>query len=146
MNSDPILSARSLCILTQMNLRSLARKLGRTNGSRRNGAIGWYRLCSLEFQFRVSIRTVTDVTFPGVVSFPFRKRLTLIGAFEDSTLPALHVIDEKETWGVVAEEGIEEEELLKFDGVCNENAPQFRRTKTVEITRHRSRRGGVFRG
>ena len=82
---------------------------------------------------RVSIRTVTDVTFPEVVSFPFRQRLTLNGAYEDATLPAPHVTDEQETWGVIAENDIEEEDIRLYDGICNENAPQFRRGKTVEI-------------
>ena len=45
---------------------------------------------------RLSIRTVADVIFPEVVSFPHRQRLTLNGAFEDTTLPAPHVTDEKE--------------------------------------------------
>ena len=29
---------------------------------------------------------------------------------------------------------VEEEDLLQFEGICNENAPQFQRTKTIEIT------------
>ena len=58
----------------------------------------------------------------------------LHGAFEDTTPPALLIIDETEKWGVHAEEGIDEDDLLKFDGVCNENAQRFRKTKTVEIT------------
>ena len=82
---------------------------------------------------RVSIRTVADVIFPEVVSFPLRQRLTLNGAFEDTILPAPHVTDEKEDWGVIVDAGTEEEDLLQFDGICNENAPRFRRTKTVEI-------------
>ena len=83
--------------------------------------------------FRVSIRTVADVIFPEVVSFPLRQRLTLHGAFEDTILPAPHVTDEKENWGVIVDAGTEEEDLLQFDGICKENAPRFRRTKTVEI-------------
>ena len=47
---------------------------------------------------RVSIRTVVDVTFPEVVSFSFQQRLALNRAFDDSTLPDLQVIDEKEEW------------------------------------------------
>ena len=70
---------------------------------------------------------------PGGCFLSLRQRLTLNGAFEGSALPAPHVIDENETWGVIAEEGAEEEDLLKFDGICNENAPQFRGTKTIEI-------------
>ena len=82
---------------------------------------------------RVSIRIAADLTCPEVVSFPFQQRLTLNGAFADSTLPAAHVIDEKEEWGVIVDAGVEEEDLLQFDGICNENAPQFQRTKTVKI-------------
>ena len=83
--------------------------------------------------FRVSIRTVADVIFPEVISFPLRQRLTLNGAFEDTILLAPHVTDEKEEWGVMVEAGTEEEDLLQFDGICNENAQRFQRTKTVEI-------------
>ena len=64
---------------------------------------------------RVSIRTVADVIFPEVVSFPLRQRLTLNGAFEDTTFPAPHVTDEKEEWGVIVEAGTEEEDLLQFN-------------------------------
>ena len=32
-----------------------------------------------------------------------------------------------------AKEGVDEDDLLKFDSVCNENALRFRKTKTVEI-------------
>ena len=81
----------------------------------------------------MSIRTVADVIFPEVVSLTFQQRLTLHGAFEDTTLPAHLITYEKEKWGVLAEEGIDEDDLLKFDGVCNENATRFRKTKTVEI-------------
>ena len=62
-----------------------------------------------------------------------QQRLTLNGAFGDSTLPAPHVIDEKEKWGVIVDTGVEDEDLLQFEGICNENSPQFRRIKTVEI-------------
>ena len=82
---------------------------------------------------RVSIRTVADVIFPEVVSFPLRQRLTLNGAFEDTILHAPHVIDGQEDRGVIVDAGTEEEDLLQFDGICNENAPRFRRTNTVEI-------------
>ena len=82
---------------------------------------------------RVSIRTVADVIFPEVISFPLRQRLTSNGAFADTILPASHVTDEKEEWGVMVEAGTEEEDLLQFDGICNENTPRFQRTKTVEI-------------
>ena len=71
---------------------------------------------------RVSIRTVADVIFPEVVSFPLRQRLTLNGAFEDTTIPALHVTDEKDDWGVIADAGTEDEDLVQFNGICNENA------------------------
>ena len=81
--------------------------------------------------FRVSSRTVADVTFPEVVSFPIRSRVQI--AFDDSTIPALHVADEKETWGVIVEEGAGAEDLLKFDCICKENAQQFQRTNAVEI-------------
>ena len=54
-------------------------------------------------------------------------------AYEDATLPAPHVTDEQETWGVIAEHDIEEEDMRLYDGFCNENAPQFRRGNTVEI-------------
>ena len=80
-------------------------------------------LLSENSAFRISIRIVADVTFPEVVSFPFQQRLTLNGAFEDSTLPALHVIDEKEEWGVIVDTGVEDEDLLQFKEICNENVP-----------------------
>ena len=70
---------------------------------------------------------------PGGCILSTRQLLTLHGAFEDSTLLALHVADEMETWGMIAEERMEDEDLLKFDGIFKENAPQFRRTNTVEI-------------
>ena len=70
---------------------------------------------------------------PGGCILSTRQLLTLHGAFEDSTLLALHVADEMETWGMIAEERMEDEDLLKFDGIFKENAQQFRRTKTVEI-------------
>ena len=73
------------------------------------------------------------MTFPEVVFFQSQQRLTLNGAFEDSTLPALHVTDEKEDWGVIVDTGVEDGDLLQFEGICNENSPQFRRIKTVEI-------------
>ena len=57
---------------------------------------------------RVSIRTVADVIFPEVVSFPLRQRLTLNGAFEDTTLPAPHVIDAREDCGVLVDADTEE--------------------------------------
>ena len=69
--------------------------------------------------------------FPEVVPFPNTQRLTLNGAFEDYTLPAPYVTDEKER-GVIADTGVEDEDLLPFEGICNENSPQFRRTTTVE--------------
>ena len=76
---------------------------------------------------------MAGVTFPEVISFPFRQRLTLNGAFEDPTLPAPHVIDEKDDWGVIVDTGVEDGDLLQFEGICNQNSPQFRRTTTVEI-------------
>ena len=68
----------------------------------------------------------------GNCFFSFRQRITLNGAFEDCTLPAPHVSDEKEEWALIFA-GVEEEHFLQFNCVCNENAPQFERTKTVEI-------------
>ena len=44
-----------------------------------------------------------------------------------------HVTDENEDWGVIVDAVAEEEDLLQFDGICNENALRFRRTETVEI-------------
>ena len=41
--------------------------------------------------------TVAVVIFKEHVSFPFQQRLTLNGAFEDTTLPAPLVIDENES-------------------------------------------------
>ena len=61
------------------------------------------------------------MTFPEVVSFPFQQCLTLNGAFEDSTLPAPHVINDKEKWGVIVDTGVEDAYLLHFEGICNEN-------------------------
>ena len=71
------------------------------------------------------------MTFPEVVSFPLRQRLALNFAFEDSTIPAPHVTDEEDPWGVIAEEGAEEEEDLFNFCICNENAPQCRKTKLL---------------
>ena len=34
---------------------------------------------------------------------------------------------------MIVDAGVEEADLLQFDCICNENAPQFQRTKTVEI-------------
>ena len=73
------------------------------------------------------------MTFLEVVSFSFQQRLTLNLAFEDSTLPALHVIDEKEDWGVIVDTGVEDEDLLQLEGICHEKSQQFRIIKTVEI-------------
>ena len=81
----------------------------------------------------MSIRTVADVIFPEVVSFPFQQRLTLNAAFEGTTLPAPLITDETKKWGVIAKDDVDEDDLLNFDGVWNENAPKFQRTKTVEI-------------
>ena len=61
---------------------------------------------------RVSIRIVADVIFPEVCSFPVQQRLTLHGAYEDTTLPAPMVTDEAEQWAVIEEEGAED--LLKY--------------------------------
>ena len=80
---------------------------------------------------RVSIQTVADVIFPEVCSFPLQQRLTLHGAYEDTTLPGPMVTDEAEQWAVIEEEGAED--LLKYDGSCHENAPKFRKTKVIEI-------------
>ena len=63
--------------------------------------------------------------FLEVVSFPFRQGLALNGASEDTTLPAPLVIDEPESWGVVAEDDVDEDDLYKFEGMWNENAPTF---------------------
>ena len=49
------------------------------------------------------------------------------------TLPAPHVIDEKEEWGGIVDAGVENQDLLQFEGICNENSQQFQRSKTVEI-------------
>ena len=53
---------------------------------------------------RASIRIVADVHFPEVASSPLQQRLTLHGAYEDTTLPAPYVTDETEKWAVIAEE------------------------------------------
>ena len=60
---------------------------------------------------RVSMRTLADVIFPEVISFPLRQRLTLNGAFEDTILSAFHVTDEKEELGVIVGPGTEEDDL-----------------------------------
>ena len=57
---------------------------------------------------RVSIRTVTNVIFPEVVSLPFHQRLILHGPYEDTTLLAPWTIDEAEDWAVIAEEGADD--------------------------------------
>ena len=133
MNSGPTHLAFSLGILTFQNVLILARKRQvRISASRRScgddyswnlrWSLSWHRvpmgsdvssrplasLLSENRVSRVSIRTVTDVTFPEVVSFPLRQRLTLNGAYKDVTLQAPHVTDEQENWGVVAENDIEE--------------------------------------
>ena len=82
---------------------------------------------------RVSFRTLADVAFPEGVLFPFQRRLTLNCAFEDSTLPALHDTNEKELWAVIVDSGFDDEGLVQFEGICNENSPQFQTIKTVEI-------------
>ena len=80
---------------------------------------------------RVSIRTVADLIFPEVCSFPLQQRLTLHGAYEDTTLLAPMVTDETEHWAVIEEGG--DDDLLRYDGICNENAPKFRKTKVIEV-------------
>ena len=82
---------------------------------------------------RVSFRTLADVAFPECVLFPFQRRLTLNCAFEDSTLPALHDTNEKELWAVIVDSGFDDEGLVQFEGICNENSPQFQTIQTVEI-------------
>ena len=82
---------------------------------------------------RVSITIVADVAFPEVVSFPCQQRLTLNGAFEDSTLPAPRPNDEKGEWGVIIDTGVEDEDLLQFKGICSENSPQVQRMKMIKI-------------
>ena len=72
---------------------------------------------------RVSIRTVTDVIFPELVSLPLQQRVILPGAHEDTTLLAPWTSDEAEDWAVIAEEGADD--FLKYDGLNNENAPKF---------------------
>ena len=47
-------------------------------------------------------------------------------------LPVM-LLKEKEDWGMMVEAGAKEEDLLLFEGICNENAPRFRRTNTIEI-------------
>ena len=39
----------------------------------------------------------------------------LNGAFEDTTLPSPHFIDEKDDWGVLVDAGAKNEDLLQFD-------------------------------
>ena len=80
---------------------------------------------------RLSIWTVADVTFPEVVSFPFKQRVMLHGAFEDAALPAPHVSNDTKKLEVVAEEGADV--LLEYDGLLNENARRFKKTRTIEI-------------
>ena len=55
---------------------------------------------------------------------PFQQQLTLNGAFEDSTLPAPRVIDEKEELGVIVDKGVEDEDLLN----SKESATKIRRS------------------
>ena len=75
---------------------------------------------------RVSIRTVHDVIFPEVVSFPLRQRLNLQGAFEDLTLPSPHFSDDTEQWSIVTDE-VGSADVLEYDGLLQENAFVFRR-------------------
>ena len=79
----------------------------------------------------MSIRTVHDVIFPEVVSFPLRQRLNLQGAFEDLTLPSPHFSDDTEQWSVVTDE-VGSADVLEYDGLLQENAPRFERTRIVE--------------
>ena len=80
---------------------------------------------------RVSIRTVVDIILFEVVSFLLKQRLTRHGALEDATLPAPCASDTNEKLEVVAEEGTDD--LLEYDGLLNENAARFKKTKTVEV-------------
>ena len=34
---------------------------------------------------------------------------------------------------MIVDAGVEEEDLPQFEGICNENVPQFQKTKTIEI-------------
>jgi len=41
------------------------------------------------------------------------------------------VTDETEQWAVIEEGG--DDDLLRYDGICNDNAPKFRKTKVIEV-------------
>ena len=64
----------------------------------------------------MSIRTVHDVIFPEVESFPLRQRLNLQGAFEDLTFPSPHISDDTEQWSVVTDE-VGSADVLEYDGL-----------------------------
>ena len=61
------------------------------------------------------------------VSFVVQQRLTLHGAFEDTTLPAPMVTESTEKFQVTVEEGADD--LFEYGGICKESAPRFRKTK-----------------
>ena len=79
----------------------------------------------------MSIRTVHDVIFPEVVAFPLRQRFNLQGAFEDLTLPSPHFSDDTEQWSILTDE-VGSADILEYDGLLQENAPRFERTRIVE--------------
>ena len=81
---------------------------------------------------RVSIRIVADVTFPEIVTFPLKQRLTLNGALEDMILLAPQVSDDIKCWDVVTEEA-GSDDILEYDGLKNENASRFRKTKIKAV-------------
>ena len=80
---------------------------------------------------RVLIRTIADVHFPEVASFPLQQRFTLHGAFEDPTLPAPMITDDTEKWAVMAEERADD--VLAYDGICKGNALRLRNTRAVDM-------------
>ena len=34
---------------------------------------------------------------------------------------------------MIVDTGVEHEDLLQFEGICNENSPHFQKIKTIEI-------------
>ena len=80
---------------------------------------------------RVSIRTVVDIVFPEVFSFPVQQRFMFHVAYGDTTLPAPMATDESEEWAVIQGGGAGD--LLNYEGMCNEYAPKFRKMKVIKI-------------
>ena len=82
---------------------------------------------------RVSIRTVADLVFPEIVSFPLRQRLTLQGSFvQDANLPEPFVSDDAEGWEPITGEA-GDADIDEYDGMLEENAPRYRKLPVAEL-------------